>query len=91
MSEAVPQQPITRTDPAWRSLKLWLSVEIRKAQRQLEQPGLTPQEYDIERGRIAAHKALIRAVEPERPPEDEKVDREGRNYLGAGEDFDYNV
>lgn len=68
--------PIASTDPAWRALKLWLSVEIRKDQKQLEASGLSAQQYDVHRGRIAARRDLLVLVEPARLIEADKVQEE---------------
>lgn len=63
--------PIPRTDPAWRNLKLWLGIEIRAQQRQLElvNPLVSESEHNVTRGRIAALRGIIAAVEPESGPQ----------------------
>jgi hypothetical protein len=65
--------PISRDDMAWRGLKSWLKTQIHRAQAELEKP-ISERDSDSLRGRIAAHRALINAVEPEVRLEPEKVE-----------------
>lgn len=89
MAAPAERPPLSKDDANWTGIKLWLATRIRSAQKQLEQEGMTAQQYDVQRGRIIAFREFIRAVEPERAPE--KTDAQGRDYFGAGADLDYEV
>jgi hypothetical protein len=71
-------KPISRDSADWRNLKLWLDVEIRRLQRQLEDanPAIPPSTHDVTRGRIAAFRSLINEVEPTPLLEAEKVEEQ---------------
>lgn len=81
--------PISRQSSNWRPLKSWLTTQIQLAQERLEATTTRePHGHCHDRGRIAAYRDLIAAVEPETKPEGVE---EGRDYLGAGESLDYDV
>jgi hypothetical protein len=82
-------KPLDKTDPAWRNLKLWLGTQIQALRRDLENPdpAIPEATHQANRGRIAAYTKLIREVEPEKLAERE----EARSFLGAGEDFNYQL
>lgn len=67
MADAI-LKPIDKNDGAWRGLKLWLQTEVRKQQRQLEDVtgAYDERAANISRGRIAAYRDLIAAVEPDK-------------------------
>jgi hypothetical protein len=61
--------PIHKDNENWRSLKSWLLKAIHGAQRQLEAVGPSEIEHNATRGKIAAWRELIAAVEPTPLPE----------------------
>jgi hypothetical protein len=68
--------PISKDNAEWRSLKMWLSKEIVRLQRDLESadPLRSERAHDVTRGEIAAYRRLIREVEPTPLLEAEKVE-----------------
>lgn len=57
--------PITRDNPDWIKLKLWLHARVRKLQRELQSTIPTlEQQHNITRGRIAELLDLLNGVEP---------------------------
>lgn len=66
--------PISRDSNDWRPLKSWLITRIHEYQNELEQPGVGERESDTLRGRIAAYRAIIKEVEPDKLIEREKLE-----------------
>jgi hypothetical protein len=52
----------------WLVAKAWLEEQISKSQRTME-GGLSSEEYNFERGRIALARAMVEFVEPTVPPQ----------------------
>jgi hypothetical protein len=69
--------PITRESAEWTRCKSWLLFRIHKLQRDLEAPSLGERESDTIRGRIAAYREFMLAVEPQKriDTDDTPVDR----------------
>lgn len=68
--------PISRESADWRPLKSWLITQIHAEQRALEsvEPSVGERAHDVSRGRIAAFRKIIEAVEPGVRLEAEKLE-----------------
>jgi len=55
---------ITRTNPEWPPIRQWLTDRINQARTELESVRLDDRTTSVLRGKIAAWRALIAAVEP---------------------------